>query len=279
MSANSGFGQEGFVGLGDDFGGCGRPQAALLGMESLHQLLWRHGGQFVRVRADPNQVLQGLALPEIRVEQRRAAFFGGLIQDDQTGKDAVEVADDLVLEDASDFDLAQAHPVYCDRFVGRAFAAAQQVADGRHVNLVTLFPAHELLLPVLLDRETVDQLHRLRALEQMAGQVLEIVAGGFHTDQYYLSPGANPGLFNLLTQLLEPALVDVNLKLPALSLSKGRRHDLTAIVNHCHMKVFADIQGDAQDLLRWNTPDEIDKSLTALTAQMGKTFLAQRRLL
>jgi ribosomal protein S16 len=177
------------------------------------------------------------------------------------------MSDDLVLEDAFDLGFSKTNPIKllqlqvdtCGWSVERAFTATQQITDGGYVNLIGLFSPHELLLTVLLDREAIDEFHWLRAGKQVAGQVLEIVAGGFHTDQHYLGMSTGLGLIYRLTQLIEPALIDVNLK--------SWRHNLTqAIVDYGYMKVFADIQRDAQDLLRWNTSDEIGKSLTAFTA-------------
>jgi hypothetical protein len=125
--------------------------------------------------------------------------------------------------------------------------------------LVALFAPHELLLAVLLDGEAVDQFHRLRVLDQMACQVLKVVAGRLHAHQHHLRLGASPGLGNRLTQLIEPALVDVHIK--------WLYHDLTqTIVDHRHMKILADVQGDAQDLFGGNPSNEFGKSLTALTA-------------
>jgi hypothetical protein len=44
-------------------------------------------------------------------------------------------------------------------------------------------------------------------------------------------------------------------------------HDLTqTIVDHRHMKVFANVQRDAQDLFWGNPSNEIGKSLAALPA-------------
>jgi hypothetical protein len=45
-------------------------------------------------------------------------------------------------------------------------------------------------------------------------------------------------------------------------------------MDHHYVKVFADIERDAQDLFRWDTPDEIGKSLATFTTQMGRIILA-----
>jgi len=88
----------------------------------------------------------------------------------------------------------------------------EQVADGGHVDLVGFLPAHQLLLTVLLDGKAIDEDHWLGALQQMAGQVFEVMTGRFHADQHELGVGARPGLINGLTQLIEPALEDVDLE-------------------------------------------------------------------
>jgi hypothetical protein len=122
-----------------------------------------------------------------------------------------------------------------------------------------------LLLAILLDGETVDEGDGARPFEQMAGEIFEIVTGGFHADQDDLRMGLGCRLFDRLTQLLKSALVDVNLE--------SRRHNLTqAVVDHHDMKVFADIQRDAQELFRGNSSNQRRKSLTAFTTQMDRTF-------
>src|SRR3990172_9108747 len=50
-------------------------------------------------------------------------------------------------------------------------------------------------------------------------------------------------------------------------------------MDHHDVKVFADVQGDAQDMFRRNTPSEIGESLTACPSQMGRTFLAHGKYL
>ena len=204
-----------------------RSQAVVLSPESLNELLWGHLDQLVWIGADPQQMLQGLALPEIDLEQGRVAFLGPFAQDHQARKDAVEMGDDLVLEHAFDLDLAQAHPVKLLQleidtgswFVGCTFPTPQQITDGATVNRIRFFTVHQLLVSVLLDRKAVDQCHWLRLLQQMSGQVLEVVAGRLHADQDHLGLRFRFGLINRLTELIEAALIEIDIE--------GRSDDLT----------------------------------------------------
>jgi hypothetical protein len=78
--------------------------------------------------------------------------------------------------------------------------------------------------------------------------------------------GLRLGLVNHLAQLIIPALVDVHLK--------RRFHNLAqTIVDHRHMKVFANVNGDAQNPFGGNPSNEFGKCLSALTAQMVNSFL------
>ena len=104
-------GQEHFLGIGDDLGGDRWPQAILVSVKNLDKLGRQHPGKLVWVGADPDQVLQGLAGPEVRLEQGRIALFGFVAQDHQTREDAVQVPEDLVLEHGLDLDFAQADTV------------------------------------------------------------------------------------------------------------------------------------------------------------------------
>ncbi len=105
------------------------PQSVVMSSESLDQLLRAHLDQLVWIGADPDEMLQGFALPEIDLEQGRVALSGWFAQDHQARKDAVEMGNDLVLEHAFDLGLTQTHPVKLlqlqinagGRFVGCSF--------------------------------------------------------------------------------------------------------------------------------------------------------------
>jgi hypothetical protein len=99
----------------------------------------------------------------------------------------------------------------------------------------------------------------------MASQVLKVMTGWFHANQDQLGLSLKLGCIDLLTQLIQPALVDIHLE--------RWGEDLTqTVMDHGHMKVFADVHRDAQDLFRRDPSDEIGKSLATITTQMGRTF-------
>ncbi len=117
-------------------------------------------------------MLHGLALPKVSGKHGLVSFFGRLTADDQTGKDAVQMANDLIFQHRAHFDFALADPVQMLQFQintlhglkGTAFTPAQQVTNGGHIDRVIFLAAHHLLGPILADGIAVNQGHRLGPL-------------------------------------------------------------------------------------------------------------------
>ena len=267
--------QQRFPGVGDDLGGCDAAHGIMLSVEGVHQVLGRHSDQLARVRAHPDQMLHGLTRPESGGKQGPVALFGLIGDDDQTWEDTVQVADDLVLQGGADLDLAESNTIqvlqlqidplgWSER---GAFSPPQQVADGGGVDFVALFVVHHLLIPILLDSIAVDQCHRPRLSVQLSRQVLKVMTAGFHADQHHLRLRPVGGFINGLTQLVEAALKDVNLK-------RGD-HDLPQrAVDHHRVKVLVNIQGDAQDTIQRHASNPVGECLSALSAQVSPSFSA-----
>ena len=124
-----------------------------------------------------------------------------------------------------------------------------------------------MLIPILLDGITVDQRHRPRLLVQLSRQVLKVMTTGFHASQHYLGFRTSGGFINGLTQLVNAVLKDVDLK-------RGS-HDLSQpVVDHHHVKVLVNIQGDAQDAIQWHASNLVGECLPALAAQVSPSFSA-----
>ena len=227
------------------------------------------------IQANANQVLQSPTGPEVGGEEGGIALLGTIVGDDQTRKDAVQMAQNLVLEHGLYLDLAQPYAIQVlelqvdssGRPIGSAFSATQQVTDGGGVDLIAFLTMHHMLISVLADGIAVDQLDWLRSLEQMAGQVFKVMAGGLHTQQNQLRPGPQHRFINGLTQSVKASLQDIDLK-------EGCHNVAQGIMNHHDMEVLADIQGDAQDLLRRDTPNLVSERLSAFTPQVGTSFSA-----
>jgi hypothetical protein len=220
-------------------------------------------------------VLQSLAAPEVGDEYRGVACPGGIIGDDQTGKDPIEVPQDLVLQHGAHFDLAQPDAIQVlelqvnagRRSVEGSFPPAQQVTDGCGVDLIRLFTMHHLLIPVLADSKAVDQPDGLGALDQMARQILKVMACRLHADQNQLRLGLGRGSVDGLAQLIKTMLQEIDLASGCHDIPQG-------IVNHRDMKVLANVQGDAQDLIHRDTPDLVSEFFTPFTSQVGMSTLA-----
>ncbi len=146
----------------------------------------------------------------------------------QAGKDAVEMADDLILEHGAHLDFAQANAVQllqlqvdaAWRIVGGALATAEQVADRSDIDRVGLLALHHLLVAVLHHGVAVQQRDRLATLQELPGEILKGVAGGFHPDQHQLRVDACNRYVNGLAprpaagagQLRKTTLKDVDIK-------------------------------------------------------------------
>jgi len=244
-------------------------------VKSLYQVVRRHSDQGVGIGTYANQMLHGLAFPKVGGEQGVIAFLGLVADDDQSWEDAVQMADDLVLQRGAHFDFAEAHPtqvlelqIDTGRWIeGGPLSSLQQVTNGCRVNVVILLVLHHVLVPVLLDGEAIDQRHRLGSFVQMTSQVLKVVTAGLHPSQDHPSSCPNDGLVDSTTQLLKPAPEDVDLK-------RGR-HDLSqGVVDDDHVEVLMDVQGDAQDLIQRNTTNLVSKRLSSLTPQVSMPFPA-----
>jgi len=185
------------------------------------------------------------------------------------------VADDLVFQRRAHLDLAESSTMQVlqfqidstDRLEWRAFPSSQQVANSCCINLIALFVEHHLLLSILLDRVTINQLHWLRSLVQVTCQVLKVMATWLHSYQYHLGLRALAGLVYGLTQLLKSALKDVNLE-------RGSHDFSQCVVHHYHVEVFVYIQGDAQNMLQCYASNLVGKDLSSLTPQVSTSFFS-----
>lgn len=222
-----------------------------------YQLFGSHLGQPPGVGAHPDELLGGVTRPEVRGEAGPVALLSRLALDDQAGKDAVQVAQDLVLEGVGHLDLGEADTVQVlhgqvdvlDRLVRRALTAPEEIANGGHIGLVGLLIVHQLLVAVLGDRPTVGEEDVGIARFEVPGQVLEVVAGGLQGDEDELGLGLGLGGFNSGAQPLEAGAKDVNLEGGGADLPVG-------VVDHDQVEVLADVQGDAQDASRIHAPGE-----------------------
>jgi hypothetical protein len=176
------------------------------------------------------------------------------------------MTDDLVLQHPFDLDFAQPNPVQlllaqvqtCRRLVRCTFSPAQQIPNRSRIDLIRLFSLHHLLIPVLFLGIRIQQSDGMTTLDQMAGQVLEIVAGRFHADPNGLSTRSHLGCINFLAQVPKTTLEYVLLKHWRDNLSQ-------TVVDHGNVKILAYVQGDAQEPIQRNALYSLGKRLAAFT--------------